>query len=228
MEDIYKTLLNAVVAFLVLYIISKIMGKKQIAQLEFVDYVIGISIGSIAAEMTFDNTRPMYVFVLAMLVFAVLEIIITLLSRKAVFLKQLFNGSPLILVEEGKINFGNLKKSKLDVNELLALCRTKDYFDLNDIAYCILEINGQLSILPKGFAAPIVSQDIKTEFEMPSLSCDVIIDGKIIVEALKQINKTTDWLLEKINITNKKDIKDIALAQYDEAKDKITLHYKNK
>ena len=139
------------------------MGKKQIAQLEFVDYVVGISIGSIAAQMAVDSQIPQYHFLIAMALYAALDFIINLLSRKSIKIRKLLQGTPLILVYNGKLNYENLVKSKLDLNQFLSMCREKNFFDVNDIAYCIFETDGQLSILPKENASPTTCGDLNLD-----------------------------------------------------------------
>jgi len=189
MENILKVLLQSVLAFIVLFIISKFLGKKQVAQLEFTDYVIGISIGSIAAEMACEPEIPYYHFIIAMVIFGLLDLFITLFSRKAKILKSFFKGRPIILIENGKINYKNLIKSKLDLNELIAQCRNKNYFYLDDIAFCIFETNGNFSILPVSKSRPVVAQDFKMANEKVVLVKELIVDGKINYKLLESLNK---------------------------------------
>lgn len=220
-------ILHALLAFVVLFLISKILGKKQVAQLEFTDYVVGISIGSIAAQMAVDPEIPYYHFVVGMVVFGLIDFLISIISRKGVFLKQWFKGSPIILVEKGKILYKNLKKSKLDLNEVLAQCRTKGYFSLSEVEYCIFETSGDFSILPKSQQREIVAKDLNLPETNISLSADVVIDGKVIKPALQRINKDTAWLFKKLKVNSYKEIKKIILASYDEEIKKLDVHYKN-
>ena len=125
-------IINSLVAFVYLFIVSKLMGKKQIAQLTFVDYAIGISIGSIAAEYATDVDNPWYYYIIAIGIFFLLSISISLIIRKAQFLKLALQGKPSVLIKDGKIDYKELKKSKLDLYDLIALARTKNYFDLKD------------------------------------------------------------------------------------------------
>lgn len=220
-------ILHALLAFVVLFLISKILGKKQVAQLEFTDYVVGISIGSIAAQMAVDPEIPYYHFVVGMVVFGLIDFLISIISRKGVFLKQWLKGSPIILVEKGKILYKNLKKSKLDLNEVLAQCRTKGYFSLSEVEYCIFETSGDFSILPKSQQREIVAKDLNLPETNISLSADVVIDGKVVKPALQGINKDTAWLFKKLKVNSHKEIKKIILASYDEETKKLDVHYKN-
>ena len=114
---VYKILINSLLAFVSLFFIAKILGKKQIAELTFCDYVVGISLGSISAEWAIDDgDKPWYVYAIAILAFFVFSLIIDFAERKNPFFKKLFKGSPIVLISDGEIDYVNLKKSKLDVN----------------------------------------------------------------------------------------------------------------
>ena len=226
MNPILRVVIFSVSSFLFLFVVTKIMGKKQIAQLSFLDYVIGISLGSIAAEMSTDPERPFYHFFIAMAIYLVLDISLTLVARKGTFLKKFIRGRPLILVEEGKINYRNLMRSKLDINDLLSMCRAKGYFDLREVFYCIFETSGEVAILPAADFAPAKSSDLGVHPPEPSLSKDVIEDGKIVEEALLQLGKDRAWLYGKANLKGEKQVKQIALATYYEEEDELKVHYK--
>lgn len=109
--EVVKVILHALLAFFILFVISKILGKKQVAQLEFTDYVIGISIGSIAAQMAIDPKIPYYHFIVGMAIFGLVDLLITIVSRKATVLNKIFKGVPIILVDKGNLVYKNLKKA---------------------------------------------------------------------------------------------------------------------
>ena len=226
MNPVLRVVVFSVSSFLFLFVVTKIMGKKQIAQLSFLDYVIGISLGSIAAEMATDPERPFYHFFIAMAIYLVLDLVLTLVARKGTFLKKFLRGRPLILLEAGKINYRNLTRSKLDINDLLSLCRAKGYFDLRDVAYVIFETSGDVSILPSSRAVNAKSADLGLTPPEPSLSKDVVEDGKIIESALAQIGKEESWLLSRLGITEREAVSSIALATYYQMEDELVVHYK--
>lgn len=223
-DDWIRVTLGTVLSFITIFIISRLQGKKTISQMQLIDYVVGITIGSIAAQMCVDDTIPFYYFILAMSIFVILDLLVGFLERKANFLKYTLRGKPQVLIEDGKINVEELKKSKLDVNELLSLCRQKNFFDINDIAFAVFETNGELSILPKANMTPVVVEDINVVKPKPSLSSDVIIDGKIIYACLKEMGKDKDWLISKLGIKNEKEISKYMLVSYDENEDKMYCH----
>ena len=124
MNEIVKLLLMSFGSVAYLFIISKLMGKKQIAQLEFIDYVMGISIGSISADMATDlSDSPFWYYLVAMAVFFLFDYFVSILGRKGSFFKRFFKGKPITIIYDGKLLYPMLKKSKLDVNEVLAMCR---------------------------------------------------------------------------------------------------------
>ena len=228
MAELVKLLIFASVSVAFLFIISKILGKKQIAQLEFIDYVMGISIGSIAAEMATDvSETPFYYYLISMTIFFLFDLLITFLGRKGTFFKHFFKGKPITVIYEGKIDYKQLKKSKLDTNDLLGMCRNKGYFDVNDIAYAVLENSGDLSVLPRGNEKPVVICDITQDFEQAELPTYLVIDGKISFSSLSNLQKDVKWLFDSLKITDKKELKNFILVSYDEKTQQFSVHKKD-
>jgi uncharacterized membrane protein YcaP (DUF421 family) len=228
MPDFVRILIFASVSFIYLFIIAKLLGKKQIAQLDFIDYVVGISIGSISAEMATSLDTPFYYYLISMTVFFLLDLTVTLLGRKTLFLKKLLKGNPLILISDGKIDYQKLKTSKLDINDVTGMCRDKGYFDLSDIAYAILETNGSLSILPVANHKPVVAEDVGVNPPASKLNNFLVVDSKVLVDSLAKINKTKEWLFDGLNIKDEMELKKIFLAYFDEKQQNFIVHYKNK
>ena len=225
---IYWLFINSFTSFLFLFIISKLLGKKQIAQLEFIDYAIGISLGSIAAEWSASDDRPFYYYAVAMATFFVLAFLVAVIGRKSSVLKRLFKGKPITLIYEGKVLSKNLDKSKIDVNDLLSMLREKGYFNPEDVAYAIFETSGKLSVLPKGEQKPVVIEDFdKRKIKQASLTDVLVVDGKISQSGLSEVGKTTTWLFKKLQIKDEKQLKNIMLATYDDENNKLNVHYKN-
>ncbi len=226
-HDVVKVLIFSIVAYLTLFIIAKLLGKKQIAQLSFIDYVVGITIGSIAAEMATDTVNPFYHYIIAMTIFLVFDFAVTLISRKGALLKKLLCGRPLMIIENGKINYKELKKSKLTVDEVLGMARDKDYFDINQIAFGILETSGKLSILPKAEEKQPVCKDLSITPPPPELTDYLIIDGVLRKDVMEQNGYSEEWIKRGLGINCDKDLKNILLASYDEKGQTFNVHYKN-
>lgn len=217
---------KGITSIVVLFILSKVMGRKQVSQLNVFDYIIGISIGSIAAEMTLNNEIDFFEGVFAISIYAVFAYLITLLTNKSIIARRLLIGCPTVLIEDGKLNYKALKKSKLDLNDFLQEARIQGYFNLSEIEFAIMEANGQVSFLPKSNAQPVKRKDIKLKTSYEGLCCNAIIDGKIMIDNLKEIGKNEEWLLTRLKNNHYKDINSLALVILD-SKEKMTVYEKN-
>ena len=228
-DAIYWILINSAVSFVYLFIISKILGKKQIAQLEFIDYAVGISLGSIAADWAVDAENPFYYYVIAMSIYFLFEFLVAVIGRKTTFFKRIFKGKPAMLIYEGKINYYQLNKCKIDINDLLSMLREKDYFDIRDVAYAIFEPSGELSVLPKGNQKPVVVEDLENaKIEQASITNVLVVDGVVSKSGLSEIEKDQNWLFNKLKIKQKSELKQILLAVYDDQTGEITTYQKEK
>ena len=228
-EPIYWVLIDSAVAFVYLFVISKLLGKKQIAQLEFIDYAVGISLGSSAAEMATNTETPFYYFLIAMTIFFALAFAVAIVGRKCTFLKRVLKGKPATLIYDGKIDYKQLKKSNIDVNDLLSMLREKGYFDISDVAYAIFEPSGELSVMPTGAQKPLVMRDFdKEKIEKAELANVLIADGAVSHSGLSEIDKDEAWLFNRLRIGDKSDLDNIILAVYDDKTDSFNVHFKNK
>lgn len=226
MDNILKVLFNASIAYIFLFIISKLLGKKQIAELNFIDYVTGISIGSIASEMATNLDRPFYLYLISMTIFFLFDIFVTLLSRKTNHLKSFLRGDPIVLINSGKINFKNLKRSKIDFYTLLGLAREKGFFNLDEIEFAIFETNGQLSILPKDEKRQLIREDFNNvKPKKQDLTYYLVVDGQISKYALNETGKTKKWVLTKINEQNL-NLNQIIFATLNEDNESLTFNLK--
>ena len=228
MRIVFEVLLFCAIAAAYLFVMAKLLGKKQIAQLDVIDYMLGIAVGSIAANMATDMSgTPFWHYLLAMTFFFVLNLLIMFFERKGRFFKKFLKGEPLMIIYEGKINYKSLKKSKMDINDLISKSRTKGYFDLTDIEYAVFENSGDLSIMPKGAKKPPVIEDIGVDVKQPTLPYYLVDDGHITYSSLRTLGKDKNWLYKKLNIDCKKQLKNIILAVYDKQKDIVAVSKKN-
>lgn len=227
MEIILRVVLMSVFSFLLLFVLAKILGKKQIAELDFIDYVVGISIGSISAQWATDYDTPWQYYAIAVVIYTLLSLTVTFLSRKSPFFKRYLKGSPIVIVQDGQIDFPNLKRSKLSVNDVLGLCRAQGYFDLKEVYCAIFETDGQMSIMPIPECRPVVANDLPEIKQKPCrMPCYLVIDGKIFYEHLNDIKKTKEWLFDRLNISDEKQLKDYILITFDELGDNLSIYPK--
>lgn len=212
--DFIKLILTSLLSVTSLFLIAKIMGHKQVAQLDFFDYINGITIGSIAAELATDLESP-WKPLIAMLIYGMIAVGLSLVTNKFPKLRKYVNGSPTILMNGGKIYRDNMKKAKLDLSEFLTMCREQGYFDLNDIQTAIFEYNGKLTILPNSANRPITPADIELNPEPDHINTEIIMDGRIMGENLKRMGLDLKWLEKQIKAQGYHDAKEIFLGLCD-------------
>ena len=221
--DIIKVILTSLLSVAALFIITKIMGHKQVAQLDFFDYVSGITIGSIGAELATNLEEP-WKPLIALGIYGGVSVILSLLTHKFPKTRKYINGTPTILMNEGKIYRKNLKKAKLDLSEFMLLCREQGYFDLDEIQTAIFEHNGKLSILPKAANRPTTPEDLKITAKATRIGVEVIMDGRVMGENLSRIGRDVNWLIKQLKTQGHKDAKEIFLGIYRPDEDKLTLY----
>lgn len=207
--------LRSFVSLIVLFILTKMLGKRQISQLSAFDYVIGISMGSIAAEMAINESVPFFDAIIAMVVYAVIAYLISVLTIKSIALRRFFTGVPIILIKNGEIIKKNLRRALVDLNDLLEEARNDGYFNIDDISYAIMETTGHISFLPKTENRPVTLKDLKLKDTVAGLYANVIIDGNIMEDNLRQIKKDKKWLIKQIKKQGYESPDSILLATVD-------------
>ena len=221
--EIIKVILTALLSVASLFIITKIIGHKQVAQLDFFDYVSGITIGSIGAEFATELEKP-YKPLIALAIYGLASLLLTLLAHKIPRTRKYINGTPTILMNDGKLYRKNLKQAKLDLSEFMLLCREQGYFDLDEIQTAIFEHNGKLSILPKAANRPATPDDLKITAKATHIGVEVIMDGRVMGDNLSRMGRDVNWLTKQLNIQGCKDAKEIFLGIYRPEEDKLTLY----
>ncbi len=230
MQNIIDALMivpRSLFSLLALFLITKLIGRKQVSELSLFDYVIGISIGNFAAEMTINLDAPYTHGIIAVIVFGLSAYIVSFATMKSIQLRRWIIGTPILMIQNGKILEKNLRKVMIDVNDLLEQCRSAGYFDLNEIEYAVMEANGKISILPKSEYKPLTPNDMKVKTSKACLCANVIIDGNIMKKNLKNMNKTEDWLKQELKVKGYQAIKPILLATLDN-QEKLTIYEKNR
>ena len=221
--EFFKIVLTALLSVAALFAATKIMGHKQVAQLDFFDYINGITVGSIAAELATEPEEP-YKPLLALIIYGAVSIFLSIMTRKLPKTRKFINGTPTILMNDGILLRKNLKKAKLDLSEFMLLCREAGYFDLSEIQCAIFEYNGRLSVLPKSAFRPLTPSDMKIPVKAPHLQAELIIDGKILTENLHRLKRDEKWLKDEMHARGYKSEKDIFLCLYSEGDDDFLIY----
>lgn len=195
--DIIKVILTSVLSVAALFAVTKVMGHKQVAQFDFFDYVSGITIGSIGAELATELEEP-HKPLIALFVYGIVSVALIYVTNKFPRLRKFINGSPSVLFDKGKIYRENMTKAKLDFSEFLLLCRTQGYFDLDEIETAVFEQNGKLSVLPKADKRPVTPSDIGLDVGKNRVGIEFIADGRVLGRNLKRAGIDEKWLKNEL------------------------------
>lgn len=201
-------------SFGILFLVAKFVGHKQIAQLDFFDYVTGITIGSIAAEMATELEQPWKPLV-AMIIYGGITLLLSILTNKFPICRKYLNGTPTILMDHGKLYRENLKKAKLDLSEFMVMCRQQGYFDLTSIETAIFEYNGKLTILPVSGHRPATPKDLNLAPAQELLFTELIMDGRILEDNLKRMGLDRTWLDKQLKQRHVRSPREVFLALCD-------------
>ncbi|MBZ9609210.1 DUF421 domain-containing protein [Clostridium estertheticum] len=207
-------LARGIIGFFTLLIFTRILGKQQISQLTFFDYVVGITIGSTASTLTTDLTSRAWPHWVGLLTWAVLCFILQLITVTSKTAEKYLDGEPTIIIINGKVLEKSMKKFRYTIGDLLSQLRDKGVFDLSDVAYAILEKDGQLSILKKTQCDTVTANDLKVKTTPASIDFEIIYDGSILQDNLDKINRNEKWLMTKLKKKGINDASEVFLAIY--------------
>lgn len=211
-----RVILTSILSVSLLFVITRLIGYRQLSELSLFDYINGITIGSIAAELATSEDGDAFKISIAMVIYGAFTILVAFLSDKSITLRKAFIGNPTLLMKNGRLYYEGFRKSRLDVNEFLMKCRNNGYFDITQIDTAILEPNGRVSFLPVSQDRPATPKDMKLSVTQDALVANVIIDGKVIEKSLSAIGKDEKWLRDRLKNQNYTDYSRILLASCDE------------
>ncbi|MCY8235086.1 DUF421 domain-containing protein [Priestia endophytica] len=214
MPDWLDIVVRSLIFLVVLFLITKWLGKKQLSQLSFFEYVTGITIGSIGAEVITGLERNIFNGILGIVIFAAIPFLAGLLSLKSKGFRDFIEGKATVFIKDGKIMEDNLKKEKYTTDELLELLRKKNVFQAADVEFAALEPTGDLSVLLKKENQPVTAKDVNIKVAPIKEPQTVIMDGEILDEPLSTAGRSRSWLnteLEKQGVT----IENVFLGQVD-------------
>lgn len=211
---VWEMTLRSVVTFVVLLLLTRIMGKKQLSQLSYFHYITGITIGSIAGEISAQSETHFingFIALIWWFIFTMVMSAILLRWKKA---RKILDDEPTIIIREGQILERSLKSLRMHMDDVMMLLREQSVFSLQDVDWAIMENNGQLSVLKKTTQLEATRQDVKaTATEPKYFPTDLIAEGKIIHENLTELDLTEDWLMKKLRKKNIMDPEEVFYAQ---------------
>ncbi|MBM7693463.1 uncharacterized membrane protein YcaP (DUF421 family) [Peribacillus deserti] len=211
---VFDVMYRSLIFIVILFIITKILGKKHISQLSLFEYITGITLGDIAGEVIMSKDMHIMHGITGLLVFSAVSYFSDYLTLKNRKLREIIEGKDTIIIQDGKILEEGLKKEKYSVEDLESLLRDKGIFKVKDVEYALLEPKGKLSVLLKKENQPLTAKDLGLNMPNEKEPQTVIMDGQIVYEALRKSGKNLEWLkteLEKLGTT----IDQVFFAQID-------------
>lgn len=210
--------IRTAILYLLVVFTMRLMGKRQIGELQPYEFVITIMISDLASLPMQDPRLPLLQGIIPIITLLFLKTILTQIGLKIHCTRKLVDGEPSILIHKGKINYSALKKQQVNIDELLEELRLANYFNLDEVQYAILENDGQLSVLPTNYNSSDTSNSStdkmssKSEVKLPKV---LITDGKINKNSLTSMNKDKDWINNVLKSHNIQSIDQVLIAMYD-------------
>ncbi len=200
------TIIRTVILYFLVTLGIRLMGKRQIGDMQPNELVITLLISEIAAIPLQDTSQPILSGVTAIFVLVILEIVVSVIAMKSLIARKLLNGKSVIVIKNGVIDQNAMKSVRMTVIDLIELLRGQNVFDISTVDFAVLEVNGNLSVLLKSSEQPTTVKDLKIKKEAEFLPLPVISDGVVIKESLTALEKSRKDLTELIGKTKIKDI----------------------
>ena len=207
---------RTIIIYFVLVLSIRLMGKRQIGELQVSEFIIALMLSEIAANPITTRTAPLLHSILSILLLLSIEVIISFILLKSNRLKRLFYGSPTILIRHGEVIQKELKKNRIEIDEIMSELRQKGYSDISKIEYAILEENGKMSVFPTAEASPATPSDLGIEVAEHGIAHVCVLDGTIIRQNLDLVSWSTDRLQKELK-KHKASLSEVFLLTIDDA-----------
>ncbi len=221
-----EALLRTLLSIVVIFVLARLNGAKQVSQLTFYDYIVGISAGSISAAMCIEEDIDILVCLIAVTIFMLSSLFFSVLTSKSIILRRLFTGQAVFLIDKGEICYDGMRRAHFDLNDLMRELRAQGYFNFNQVNYAILEANGNLSVMPKAGDRPLTSAESGASLPEDGLLANIVIDGKIMKGNLSAFGKDPDWLRAELDRQGVAALRDVMLATLNEDGE-LNVYFKN-
>ena len=208
--------LRSVILYLTLLAVIRLMGKRQIGQMEASEFVVTMLVANLAAIPMQDGSIPLLTGFVPIATVLGLELVLAFLSLRSIWLRKLLCGKPVILIDNGKILQENLRKTRVTLDELTGHLREKDVLDLSSVQFAILETNGNLSVFPYPKERPASAKEAGITAQKQYLPLTIISDGKLMNDNLRKANKDIRWV-DKVLLQHNAQVSDTWLLTVDSA-----------
>ena len=205
----FIVLIRTIILYSIVVFTMRLMGKRQIGELQPYELVITIMISDLASLPMEDTRAPLLLGIIPIITLLILKIVLSEIQLKSNFARKLLDGTPSILIKNGTVNISSLSKQRINIDDLMEELRLSGFFNISDIQYAILENNGSISIIPKNNSTSVTKGDLKIQEKEEHLPIVLLVDGRLNRESLNLIKKDNKWFnkqLKKYNIENEKDL----------------------
>lgn len=210
-----QILFRTTLAFVTLFVVARLLGKQQLSQLTFYEYVTGITMGDITASIAIDHDRSPIYFIIALVMFALLTYSMGVVAEKSRPLRKLIEGEPVILIHNGKILEHNMAKSHYNMENLMMQLRERDVFNITEVEFAIAETDGYLTVLKKSKDRPVTPADLGLQTKYEGIPSEIIVDGQVIYQNLQQNHLDEAWLAARLQSLGYNSPREIVYASLD-------------
>lgn len=211
-NSIINTVLRSILMYVFALLLARLMGRKLISQMTFFDFVVGVSMGSLVANAMISTSASSLISTVALIIISLTTIGIDYFNLKSFNVRKIIDSEPVTLVKNGTIVDENMKNTRMTVSELMMKMREKNAFNLADVEFAIMEMDGQLSVLPKADKKPLTPSQMNIKATSEGLMKDVIIDGNLMEENLISTGLDKGWINAELKKQNIQDISEVFYA----------------
>lgn len=215
MQILLASVFRTIIAFLLMVVVLRIIGRRVVSQLTLTDMGVGVTLGTIAADLAIGENRQPLAVGTAMVTMGLLAYATGYLKLKSLILRKLLESSPVPVVENGKLNEKNMARTHLTVDKLMAQLRDRDIFNLADVEFALFEVDGEITVQPKSQKRPVTPSDLGIPTQYTGLTADLIIDGRILHDSLLSINLDEKWLADQLHARGVGSARDVFYAGLD-------------
>ncbi|MGP4106707.1 DUF421 domain-containing protein [Virgibacillus sp. L01] len=221
MENLLPILSETLFGFFALFVLTKVLGKTQIIQLTAFDFIAALVLGELVGNAIFDDQAGIIEISFAVLVAGAVLYVTEIITQKYKGSRSLLEGNPAIVIHKGKLIKEEMKKNKLDINQLQHLLRAKDAFSISEVEYAILETDGTVSVMKKPVHQTTTKQDFNIAPKPVRLPTTLINDGEVLWDNLRESNLSEEWLEQELTKQNFNSVKEVFYAEWNEGNNEL-------
>lgn len=211
----FVVMIRTVILYVLVSIVMRVMGKRQIGQLQPIELAVAVMVSALAALPMEDISIPLINSIIPILLLLIFQVTVSMVSLKSIKLRAIFSGKPTIVVENGKILQSEMVNLRININDLLEQLRLSGYPNIADVEFAIMETNGELSVIPKSQKRPVNPEDLNIDTQYEGLCYPLIIDGQVDRYNLKSTGLTEEWLKNELKKFGMDDLRQIFFASLD-------------